>query len=109
MILSQVNKRFDATGSSIMGTLKSDFDEIITSFGYPTIVDRCDKTQVEWNITFNLEDGRTVKATIYDYTIDGPAELNKEWSIGGYDPTAAACVNAVIALDKIGMGFKNAS
>jgi|TARA_B100001094_G_C17594516_1_gene513545 hypothetical protein len=109
MILSQVNKRFDATGSSKMGTLEIDFDQIIKSFGYPTIVDRCDKTQVEWNITFELEDGRKVQSTIYDYTIEGPAELNKVWQIGGYDPAAAACINAVVALDKIGLGWKNAS
>tara|TARA_A200000159_G_scaffold164659_1_gene195326 strand:+ start:415 stop:744 length:330 start_codon:yes stop_codon:yes gene_type:complete len=109
MILSQVNKLFDATGSSKVGTLEIDFDQIIKSFGYPTIVDRCDKTKVEWNITFNLEDGRTIKSTIYDYTIEGPAELNTVWQIGGYDPAAAACVNAVVALDKLGMGWKNAS
>ena len=109
MILSQVNKLFDSTGSCKQGFLTANLDEFINSFGYPTITNRCDKTQVEWNIIFELEDGRTIKSTIYDYCIDEDIESNNEWQLGGYDPAAAACVNAVIALDRIGMGWKNAS
>ena len=101
MILSQENKKFNTTGSHLQGRLKADFLEVVKSFGQPTIrwsID--DKVTREWNITFDLEDGTTTHATIYDYKSDVPAEFNQNWSIGGWDPMAATCVNAVIALDR---------
>ena len=65
MIKSMENNIFDACGAHLQGNINDHtYDELVHSFGEATIVDGpCDKTCVEWNLTFDLEDGETVKST----------------------------------------------
>tara|TARA_B100000683_G_C12444922_1_gene537691 strand:- start:1122 stop:1454 length:333 start_codon:yes stop_codon:yes gene_type:complete len=103
MILSQENKAFDCCGSHLQDRITEfTYADLVRSFGEPTWdeLSEMDKTRVEWNLTFDLEDGTTTRATIYDYKNDTPLDENKVWSIGGWEPMAATCVNAVLQLDK---------
>ena len=101
MINSVENKIFDACGSHLQGNIiDHTYDELVHSFGEPTIVDGpCDKTRVEWNLTFDLEDGETVKATVYDYCNDEPLDENRFWSIGGWNHSAYTLVASTLYLD----------
>ena len=103
MILSQEHKAFDCCGSHLIERITDmSYDELVHSFGQPTFegVSPDEKTRVEWNLTFDLEDGNVVKATVYDYKADHtPLNELKMWSIGGWNEMAATCVNAVLYLD----------
>jgi len=105
MIKMMDNKAFDATGSCNQGVVNYSYDDLVHSFGEPTITNHVDsgKVSVEWQLTFDVEDEyffeKKVKATIYDYCTGVPAKENKQWSVGGYDKSAFICVNSVLYLD----------
>ena len=100
MIKLMDNKRFDAAGSHLQGKINYRYDDLVHSFGEPTITQHIDdKITCEWQLTFNLEDDRKIKATIYDYKSDVPAEDNNNWSVGGYEMDAFICVKSTLYLD----------
>ena len=102
MIISMENEIFDACGSYRLGQLEdTDFATIVKSFGEPTITDVSadEKVTCEWNLTFEMEDGRFIQATIYDYKSDVDFSENTRWSIGGFDERAVFCVTSVLYLD----------
>ena len=102
MIMSMENIEFDACGSYRQGQLENTtFEQLVASFGEPTFMDRSfdEKTTVEWHLTFEMEDGSFVQATIYDYKTDIDFAENIRWSIGGFDERAAVCVTSVLYLD----------
>ena len=101
MINTMENKRFDATGSHLQDTINYSYDDLVHSFGEPTITQHVDsgKVTVEWQLTFDLEDDGKVQATIYDYCTGVPAKENKSWSVGGYKMDAAICVKSTLYLD----------
>ena len=103
MINTMENKRFDATGSHLQDTINYSYDDLVHSFGEPTITQHVDsgKVTVEWQLTFDLdgEYGGKVKATIYDYCTGVPAKENMSWSVGGYKMAAAICVKSTLYLD----------
>lgn len=102
MILSMENKAFDACGSHLQDRITEyTYDQLVKSFGEPTFsgISPDEKTRVEWNLKFDLEDGTTTHATVYDYKCDRPLDENKVWSVGGWNVVGARCVDAVLFLD----------
>lgn len=101
MIMSMENKAFDCSGSHLKDRITEySYDQLVQSFGEPTLgVSPDEKVRVEWNLTFDLEDGTKALATVYDYKCDTPLNENKVWSIGGWERIAARCVNSVLFLD----------
>lgn len=82
-------------GSSLMGKLYKTYDEIVAKFGEPTLRGG-DKTQVEWQLEFTVEDddGEVdyVVATIYDWKEVYAPETVTEWHIGGFNGNSVDAV-----------------
>ena len=103
MIISMENNQFDSCGSYRQGHIENaTFEQLVASFGEPTFMDRSfdEKVTVEWHLTFEMENGSYVQATIYDYKTGIDFAENTRWSIGGFDELASTCVNSVLYLDR---------
>tara|TARA_S200000501_G_scaffold456_1_gene455 strand:- start:550 stop:924 length:375 start_codon:yes stop_codon:yes gene_type:complete len=107
-----VDPTIDATGSSLVGNVKTSYPELVEIFGEPVEVSGDGKVTAEWKIEFAINEdltwanpmhpgdahspNKTVIATIYDWkTGDTPlGEYN--WHIGGHNIEAAWFVQDMI-------------
>ena len=74
------------TGTSLLGRIKTTYDELVKKFGEPTFT-KGDKVTAEWDLSFTCldEDGDEdyVTATIYDWNMDVTPIGEHNWNIGG--------------------------
>ena len=107
-----VDPTIDATGSSLVGNVKTSYPELVEIFGEPVEVSGDGKVTAEWRIEFAINEdltwanpmhpgdahspNKTVIATIYDWkTGDTPlGEYN--WHIGGHNIEAAWFVQDMV-------------
>lgn len=107
-----VDPTIDATGSSLVGNVKTSYPELVEIFGEPVEVSGDGKVTAEWKIEFAINEdltwanpmhpgdahspNKTVIATIYDWkTGDTPlGEYN--WHIGGHNIEAAWFVQDMV-------------
>jgi len=73
-------------GTSLMGRIKTTYDELVNKFGEPTLRGG-DKVTSEWNLAFYVEDDGEedyVTVAIYDWKMDSTPYGEHTWNIGGF-------------------------
>ena len=98
-----------ANGTSLVGTVKTTYGELVEKFGEPTYT-YGDKTTAEWNLSFEVdadngsmgEDGNIdyVTATIYDWKLDDTPYGEYDWHIGGFGYEAVEAVESALGVDQ---------
>lgn len=103
----------DVNGTSLMGTVKTDYATLVEKFGEPTYTSFGDKVTAEWTLEFAVdadngslgEDGNIdyVTATIYDWKeLETPmGEYN--WHIGGYSFESVEAVESALEKPMVGL------
>lgn len=97
-ILGFDNIESDIAGTCLQGRIEATYDEVVSFFGEPTYYNG-DKTNVEWNIEFTVEeDGDTeiITATLYDWKEMDTPTGRYLWHIGGFDHRAVDCMYDVM-------------
>lgn len=94
-----VHSDFNASGTSLVGTIEADYYTLVELFGEPTWTDTSsqEKVNYEWVIQF---DNGTL-ATIYNWKdYDGGRYAsqapNYEWHVGGFNKAAEWSVREVL-------------
>lgn len=82
----EVGDGVSVAGTSLMGKVKTTYDELVAVFGPPTYKGG-DKTTAEWNIEFLVEEDvdeeEYIVATIYDWKQDSTPVGLHDWHVGG--------------------------
>jgi len=92
----------DICGTSLQGYQTIDYDELVKIFGEPPYsVDAdpdLDKVNFEWALLFKDDDGKEIKATIYDWkTLAAHSMMpGYRWHIGGFNYEAVSAVSEYI-------------
>jgi hypothetical protein len=93
-------KMSESNMSCLQGRINVTYDMLYDTFGVPETGG--DKNDVEWVIKF--EDGTI--ATIYDYktgynyngSSGTPAQLNRDWHVGGFSNNAVELVKSALTM-----------
>ena len=100
MAITLIDTEASAGGTSLMGYIKTTYDEIVEVFGehrYTSSGD--DKVTAEWNLEFLVEDEAEfaqdfyVTATIYDWKLGETPFGEYNWHIGGFSAQAPHIVS----------------
>jgi len=99
------NDCVDICGTSLMGKVRTTYDNLVDAFGEPTYDASHSgdgKVIVEWTLDFRVEtdDGEDfdyVTATVYAWKVASIPYGEYDWHIGGNDFTAVDCVERVLA------------
>lgn len=98
MKLTRIHENVDVNGTCLVGYVYATYADLVEKLGSPTCLgDIHDKTQAEWYLEFEAQNGDKVVATLYDWKQyeEGIPQGRYDWHIGGHDPRA---VNAVADL-----------
>ena len=99
------NDMVNICGTSLMGKVRTTYDNLVDAFGEPTYDASHSgdgKVIVEWTLDFRVEtdDGEDfdyVTATVYAWKVASIPYGEYDWHIGGNDFTAVDCVERVLA------------
>lgn len=99
------NDCVDICGTSLMGKVRTTYDNLVDAFGEPTYDASHSgdgKVIVEWTLDFRVEtedgdDFDYVTATVYAWKEASIPYGEYDWHIGGNDFTAVDCVERVLA------------
>ena len=100
MNVELIDNEVPVGGTSLVGYIKTTYEEIVEVFGDPRYLGSGDdKVTSEWNLEFDV-DGENVVATIYDWKLVERGVLpmrftpfvEYDWHIGGYSTQAAHVV-----------------
>ena len=81
-----------AGGTSLVGYIKTNYNDLVEVFGEPRYTSSGDdKVTAEWNLEFEVDD-EYVTATIYDWKLDETPFGEYDWHIGGFSTQAAHIV-----------------
>lgn len=95
MIFSVLNSEAVSTsGTSLVGTVKTTYDELVEKFDEPTYT-YGDKTTAEWNLSFEVGDDSVI-ATIYDWKTQDTPMGEYDWHIGGFSMDAVDVVTEAL-------------
>ena len=94
-------------GTSLMGKVRTTYDNLVEAFGEPTYDEPSGdgKVIVEWTLDFRVEtdcaidgdDFDYVTATVYAWKESSIPYGEYDWHIGGHDFGAVECVEQVLA------------
>lgn len=89
VIRMEVGDHVSVTGTSLVGKVKTTYDELEAVFGPPTYKGG-DKTTAEWNIEFLVDDEygeegdeEYIVASIYDWKMQDTPFGPYDWHVGG--------------------------
>ena len=100
MNVELIDNEVSVGGTSLMGYIKTTYEEIVEVFGDPRYLGSGDdKVTSEWNLEFDV-DGENVVARIYDWKLVERGVwprrftpfVEYDWHIGGYSTQAAHVV-----------------
>ena len=92
MNVELIDNEVSVGGTSLVGYIKTTYDEIVEVFGEPRYTNSGeDKVTAEWNLEFDVDDENVV-ATIYDWKLGKTPFGEYDWHIGGYSTQAAHVV-----------------
>lgn len=93
MAITLIDTEASAGGTSLMGYIKTTYDEIVEVFGEPRYTSSGDdKVTAEWNLEFEVG-GEYVTATIYDWKLGETPFGEYNWHIGGFSAQAPHIVS----------------
>jgi len=101
MNVELIDNEVSVGGTSLVGYIKTTYDEIVEVFGEPRYTNSGeDKVTAEWNLEFRVatvfedidDEYEYVTATIYDWKLDETPFGEYDWHIGGYSTQAAHVV-----------------
>ena len=77
-----------ATGTSLVGTIKTTYSDLVETFGEPTYQMAGDKVNTEWKLEFQVWNWKNADTdyhvvTIYDWKLDETPFGEYDWHIGG--------------------------
>ena len=92
MAITLIDTEASAGGTSLMGYIKTNYNDLVEVFGEPRYTSSGDdKVTAEWNLEFEVDD-EYVTATIYDWKLDETPFGEYDWHIGGFSTQAAHIV-----------------
>jgi len=93
------SKSIKTSGSSLVGTIEATYEELCKAFGEPTYKEPSGdgKVSTEWKLEFELQGGKYVVATIYDWKMYDEGKACRsgekfEWHVGGFNYEALELV-----------------
>ena len=94
MDIKLIDTEASVVGTSLQGYIKTNYTDLVEVFGEPRYTNSGDdKVTTEWDLEFDLGDGKYVTATIYDWKLCGTPFVEYDWHIGGFSTEAADVVS----------------
>ena len=93
MAITLIDTEASAGGTSLVGYIKTNYNDLVEVFGEPRYTSSGDdKVTAEWNLEF-LVDDEYVTATIYDWKLGETPFGEYNWHIGGFSAQAPHIVS----------------
>ena len=93
MAITLIDTEASVSGTSLQGYIKTNYTDLVEVFGEPRYTSGDDKVTAEWDLEFDLGDGKYVTATIYDWKLGETPFVEYNWHIGGFSTEAADVVS----------------
>ena len=95
MAIADTGQDVSVNGSSLLGTVRTTYADLVIAFGAPTynLSDPTEKVNTEWNIElYDTRADEYIVASIYNWKTGYTPVDSYDWHIGGFESKAVAAV-----------------